>query len=287
MLRRALARAAAAATIVTLTASPAGASPPGSGRVAPVAGLPTVGPWHATGSYLVSSIFQNQGLATVALPGGRTTLWYDGNISVVPGWPHVGDPDSIRGYIAEPYQSGSASPTSKMFRVLTPAPHRRAFQFVHQLVPGEQMNNSFAAIAPSGRWLVSGEWGTMNRLLVFPMPLLNARDPAADLPLQARILLDQPVTDIQGCVFTTATRLLCSSDAPDVKPLLQIDLPAPLAGHDVTGHVSVLGALPLRSPCTGTFEAEGLDYDHRTGILRVEVIQPGLCIAFTTVWEFR
>jgi len=27
--------------------------------------LPTVGPWQATRNYLVSSIFQNQGLATV------------------------------------------------------------------------------------------------------------------------------------------------------------------------------------------------------------------------------
>ena len=113
-----------------------------------------------------------------------------------------------------------------------------------------------------------------NRLLIFPMPLLNeaAQDPSADLPLTGRIVLDTPVTKVQGCVFRTATRLLCSSDDTAgtlggvVKPLLQIDLAHEVTGGDVAGRVTVLGPLPLRSVCSADpsgYEAEGLDYDHR------------------------
>jgi hypothetical protein len=264
--------------------------------------LPAIGPWQATGSHLVSSIFQNQGLATVRTAGGGGFLWYDGNV-VAPdasaaGWNHVGDPDSIRGYVAEPYQSGATTPTAKMFRIWKPVPFAAPVDFTHKLVSGEAMNNSFTAISPDAQWLVSGEWSTEDRLLIFPMPLLNqaAEDPSADLPLTGRILLDTPVTDVQGCVFRSAVRLLCSSDDTAgtlggvVKPLLQIDLAHKVTGSDVAGHVTVLGSLPLQSACQSGpsgYEAEGLDYDHRTGVLRVEVIQPGLCIALTTVWEFR
>ncbi len=263
--------------------------------------LPAVGPWQATGNYLVSSIFQNQGLATVDTSTG-SFLWYDGNVvppgASAAGWNHIGDPDSIQGYVAEAYQSGAASPTAKMFRVWKPVPFAAPVDFVHKLMPGEEMNNSFTAITPDARWLVSGEWDTENRLLIFPMPLLNAaaQDPSADLPLTGRIVLDTPVTKVQGCVFRTATSLLCSSDDTAgtiggvVKPLLQIDLAHEVTGGDVAGRVTVLGPLPLRSACSADpsgYEAEGLDYDHRTGVLRVEVIQPGLCIALTTVWEFR
>jgi hypothetical protein len=292
-------RAIAARTVASATTTPAAGAVPASKTAA----LPRVGPWQATGSYLVNSLTQNQGLATVDLGGGRSTLWYDGDLTIpaltyLSGWQHVGDPDSVRGYVTEPYQWMPTNPTSKMFRVWTPAPNRHSFDFVHKLVPGEEMNNSFTALSRDGKWLVAGEWDTENRLLVFPTPLLNsaARNPHTNLPLTGRILLDHPVTDVQGCVFTTSTRLLCSSDDSDathfgmVKPLLQVDLAAPLRGHDVAGHVTALGSLPLQSICSGApsaYEAEGLDYDQRTGVLRVEVIQPSPCSLVTTVWEFR
>ena len=35
---------------------------------------------------------------------------------------------------------------------------------------------------------------------------------------------------------------------------------------------------PLRSSCSGGFEAEGIDYDRRTGTLRVIVVSPGFCV---------
>lgn len=62
------------------------------------------------------------------------------------------------------------------------------------------------------------------------------------------------------------------------KPLLQIDLSAEPGSADVTGHVTALRQLPLRSSCSGTFEAEGIDYDRRTGTLRVIVVSPGFCV---------
>ncbi|MFE2074484.1 hypothetical protein ACFXAN_16720, partial [Streptomyces misionensis] len=35
---------------------------------------------------------------------------------------------------------------------------------------------------------------------------------------------------------------------------------------------------PRRPPCQGSFEAEGIDYDRRTGTLRVIVVSPGVCV---------
>jgi hypothetical protein len=46
------------------------------------------------------------------------------------------------------------------------------------------------------------------------------------------------------------------------------------------------------SPCpantngSGTFEAEGLDYDFVTGTLRVIVVPPGVCIVQSDVYEY-
>ena len=48
-----------------------------------------------------------------------------------------------------------------------------------------------------------------------------------------------------------------------------------------------LGSIPQESSCSGTFEAEGVDFDASTGILRVEIIQPGSCILRTTVYEYK
>jgi hypothetical protein len=70
------------------------------------------------------------------------------------------------------------------------------------------------------------------------------------------------------------------------KPLLEVELPRPLGGGNIKGHVVDLGSIPQRSTCAGTFEAEGVDYDVATAILRVEIIQPGSCILKTTVYEY-
>jgi hypothetical protein len=90
----------------------------------------------------------------------------------------------------------------------------------------------------------------------------------------------------------TRTTLICVSDDDrrrlfaDQKPLLEIELAHALNGRSVAGHVVDLGSIPQKSLCTGTFEAEGIDYDVATGILRVEIVQPGSCVIHTTVYEY-
>jgi hypothetical protein len=95
-----------------------------------------------------------------------------------------------------------------------------------------------------------------------------------------QITLDKPVRDIQGCDFATGTLF------PELRPLLQVDLPHKLDGQPVTGTVKSLFALLQRSVCTGASEAEGVDYDAHSGTLRAEVIPPGVCAAATAVYSY-
>lgn len=264
--------ALAVATVTALSAAP------------PAAAADT---WNEVGSDRADPLTESQGLASVEVPAGSPNR-YTG-IGTIPlalsvrGWNHVGDPDaSYDGYYVEPYQSDSAG--AKMYRLRTPG--GAWSEYVHALGPGEALNNSWVAITPDSQWMLSGEWGTMTRFLVFPTPGANAgTSPSANLPQASTVRLDHAVRDVQGCDFTGPTTLLCSSDDPAgtlfgvTKPLLQIDLSAaPNGGSDVTGHVTALRQLPLRSSCSGSFEAEGVDYDRRSGTLRVIVVSPGFCV---------
>ncbi|MGW0335769.1 hypothetical protein ACWD0J_28550 [Streptomyces sp. NPDC003011] len=243
--------------------------------------------WTEAGSDRADPLTESQGLTSVEVPVGAANR-YTG-IGTIPvnlsarGWNHVGDPDaSYDGSFIEPYQRDSG--TTKMFRVQSPGGGWS--EYVHTLSPGEALNNSWVAVSPGGQWMLAGEYGTMSRLLVFPTPGVNpGTSPSADLRQAATVRLDHAVRDLQGCDFFSAIRLLCSSDDPAgtlfgvTKPLLQIDLSAePNGTADVTGHVTALRQLPLRSSCSGTFEAEGIDYDRRTGTLRVIVVSPGFCV---------
>ncbi|MET8944337.1 hypothetical protein ABZX30_12320 [Streptomyces sp. NPDC004542] len=267
----ALVVATAAALSLTVSAAPASAADT----------------WTETGSDRADPLTESQGLTSVEVPAGSPNR-YTG-IGTIPsdvrsrGWNHVGDPDaSYGGYYIEPYQRDSGN--SKMFRVQ--APGGAWSEYVHTLGQGEALNNSWVAISPDGQWMLAGEYGTMTRFLVFPTPGVNAStSPSADLPQVSTVDLDHAVRDVQGCDFSGPTTLLCSSDDPAgtlfgiTKPLLQVDLSgAPNGTADVSGHVTALRQLPLRSGCSGTFEAEGIDYDRRTGILRVIVVSPSLCV---------
>ncbi|KOG29189.1 hypothetical protein [Streptomyces resistomycificus] len=249
--------------------------------------------WAQTGTAYTDTLGGGQGLASRA----DGSLLYRGLASIplalrVKGWNHIGDPDIARGHVFDAYQ-GPDTATSKMFAVTTPAGRR--LEYVHRLNPGEKLNNSFATVSPDGQWLVSGEWGEQSRLQVFPAPLLNPATPPAggDLPEAWQITLDKKVRDVQGCDFVSDTRLLCASnDAtgalfPEIRPLLQVDLPHKLDGQPVTGSVKSLFALPQRSVCTGTFESEGVDYDANNATLRVEMIPPGVCAVSTAVYAYR
>ncbi|MFF7281006.1 hypothetical protein [Streptomyces griseorubiginosus] len=266
------------AALVTLTATALlAAAPPAS----------AADTWTEVGSDRADPLTESQGLTSVEVPANSANR-YTG-IGTIPlgvstrGWNHVGDPDaSYDGHYIEPYQADSG--TAKMYRVQ--APNGTWSEYVHTLSPGEALNNSWVAVSPDGQWMLSGEWGTMTRFLVLPTPGVNAStSPSANLPQAATVTLDHAVRDVQGCDFVTATRLLCSSDDPAgtlfgyTKPLLQVDLSAaPTGSANVTGHVTALRQLPLRSACSGSFEAEGIDYDRRSGTLRVIVVSPGFCV---------
>ncbi|MEV0489674.1 hypothetical protein [Streptomyces atratus] len=270
-----------------LTLAAAGMAPAAASTPSPT------GTWTETGAAYVDSRAGGQGLASWS----NSRLLFRGNGSIPQdlrdqGWTHIGDPEIVRDHIIDAYQ-GNGGATAKMFAVTTPGGKR--FVYTHQLDGDERMNNSFAAVSPDAQWLVSGEWDEQDRLLVFPAPLFNAEAPAGggELPEAGRISLDHPVRDIQGCDFVSATRLVCASDDstlslwPVERPLFQLDLDHALDGRPVTGHVSVLFALPQRSTCAGTgFETEGLDYAARTGTLRVEMIPPGECAASTAVYTY-
>jgi hypothetical protein len=254
--------------------------------------------WTETDASLESTLGAGAGLATVDPPGGTPYVLYRG-VSSIPvgvaaaGWTHIGDPDSAAGYIIDAYQNANADSNTKMF--LVTAPSGATYQYVHTLVSGETYGNTFAAISPGTQWMVSGEPGSVSRLLILPTPALNptTSQVGGSLDLAGYIQLDHQVNDIQGCDFVSATRLICASDDStetlfsNDKPLIEVDLPAALNGKTVTGHVVDLGSIPQESVCSGTFEAGGVDYDPGTGVLRVVMVQPGGCAVVTTVYEYK
>lgn len=268
--RNAILAAVAAACAVVVAATPASAAQ-----------------WTRVGRSTVASPTANEGVMTV---GGAVR--YRGVASIplavaVQGWIHIGDPDAHDGTVVDAYQ-GPSGATAKMFRVTTPA--GVASRYVHRLVAGELYNNSFAALSPDGQWMVAGEWQTLTRLQLYPAPLLNPATPRGGgaLALSGHVTLDRPVTNVQGCDFVTASSLVCASDDTAAgQPLLQVDLARPVDGRDVTGHVSVIAALPKQSLCSGTYEAEGVDYDRGTGVLRAEIVEPGVCAVVTDVYQYR
>lgn len=278
----ALSAVATAAVMTTAIAASADAAPGLAG-------------WTQAGSSSVVSLLGGEGLATTA--GGAVHYAGIGTIPIKQrgeGWTHIGDPDISQGYRFDAYQNSDAGAGKKMYLATTPTGD--SYEYTHTLDAGEQYNNSFDTITPDGQWLVSAEWGVMNRLLVFPTPILNpvSSRTGGTLSTAGQITLDHPVRDVQGCDFVNPTRLLCSSDDPGTdlfatpKQLLQIDLPAPLTGAPITGHVTSLGQLPLNSTCNGTFEAEGIDYYAPSKTLRVEVIPPPVCgDLVTTVYRYQ
>jgi hypothetical protein len=256
-----------------------------------------LGRWQPVGKESRLSYFADEGVATVTGPNGQRRLCYRGGYSIPLSlrlgrrWVHIGDPDSRHGVIVDCYQ-GRPGATSKMFRARSADGTTR--DYFHALAPGEQLNNSFVAITPDGQWMVSGEWDTMHRLLVFPTPMLNPAASTFALRLASTLELDHPVRNVQGAAFVDPVTLLCSTDDPDTtlwpvtRQLLQVELDRALDGTLVRGHVTCLGPLPVESCCSGTFEVEGLDYDPATGDLRVVVIPPSPCKWVTlTVYRYR
>lgn len=279
-----------ALAVTTVFAGTAEARPPG-----PISG------WHQVGHVTAETRIAGEGLTTLRQPGQAPVIVYR-NGATIPqplkdeGWGHVGDPDSLRGYLFDVYQDTRVpAPATKMY--LVTAPDGTTTEFVHPLLADEPAPNANAqvAVTPDGQWLESAPLGETDRLFVSATPFLNPRGPktAGDLPVSARVLLDHHIRSAQGCDFVTSTRLLCATSDPnnDLFPtnlqLLQIDLARPLNGRDVKAHVKELGQVPLVSTCTGTFTPEGVDYDTPTGELRIEVVPPAPCNTVTDVYVLR
>ncbi|PZS34486.1 MAG: hypothetical protein DLM58_05700 [Pseudonocardiales bacterium] len=254
----------------------------------------SAGPWRLQGWTSLSSDLANQGVAAVRDASGHLQVVTRGDESISPdllrrGWIHVGDPDSYAGYVVDAYQSGPGA-AAKLFVLTTPAGTRR--EYVHQLVAGELYNNSFAAVAPGGHWFVSGEWGTMSRLLVFAMPRYGARGQRAaeQLPLAAVIKLTRPMRNVQGCAFASPTSLVCSTNDRGtdlygvVQQLLTVRLDRPLEGRAVAGMPSLLGRVPQGYGCYGVGETEGIDI--RGSRLLLAVVQPWPCGNSTLLYAY-
>ena len=260
--------------------------------------MTALGSWELVGRTLRLPFFSDEGLATVDGPSGTRHLLYRGGWSVPlrlligSTWTHVGDPDSRQGIVIDCYQAKTPA-AGKMYRATTR--DGQTHEYVHLLTPAEKLNNSFVAITPDGQWMVSGEWDTMSRFLIFPTPKLNSRaGSGSSLELAGLLELDRPVRNVQGAVFVDPVTLVCSTDDgqtdlwPVARQLLEVRLERPLDGSTIRGHVSCLGALPLHSCCKGTFEVEGIDYDMTTGDLRVVIIPPPPCKWVTVaVYQFR
>jgi hypothetical protein len=228
----------------------------------------------------------DQGVTTVVRPGGGSSLLYRGDSSVpadlrAAGWNHIGAPGWSSGYTFDCFQGHS---DAKLFTATDQSGHRS--DFLHPLdatlQPAELTNNSYVAVAPGGQWMISGEWFTMQRLLVFPTPMINlsATTPGAGLPLAAMVKLDRPIRNVQGAVLIDDRTIVCSTDDltpaqcgwPVPQQLMQIELDAPLDGSDRQGRVTCLGQLPGGPPGLGQAEVEGCGYDAQTGDLRVVVV---------------
>lgn len=268
-----------------------------------------IGPWTHVETHWKTKRDINQGVATVTNEaGGSSRLLFRGDNSVAPdlrtkGWAHIGDPDSWGGAIFDAYQRPGASATSKLFRVTTA--DNKVLDFEHALVTTpvrELPNNSFAAISPDGKWLVSGEWFDMDHLLVFPAPAMNpaASQPGQDLKLESIIKLTRPVRNIQGATFVDDTTILCSSDDNNpaglprlwgeaVRPLLQVKLAAPLPDTSGQATVECLGTIPSPVPGVGGEpEVEGIDFDRQTGDLRIVVVPaPPVNLLEAAILRFR
>ncbi len=254
----------------------------------PLAGVPrALGSWTLVGRTAVPGPYSDQGLATVSRIPGPVKIVYAGILTIPKvlqdeGWNHVGDPDGWHGWLVMPFQGGP-DVRAKLFQVT--APDGVVTRALHSLEPGEEPNNSFAAVTPDGLWTVSGEWGVERRLLVFPTPAINSSSPGGrPLPLVATVALRTPVSDLQGCAFTSPIDLVCT----DAEDLLGLKLDHPIQpNHALAAAVHTIGSIPEVGGCQGSYEPEGVDVDRTLGQLRIEVSQPGICKLLTQVYEYR
>lgn len=200
------------------------------------------------------------------------------------GFNHVGDEDIDRfGDVYDAYEDDHPDATSKLFTIT--APNGTVSYYPHPLAPGEEYNNSFVTVSPGERWLVSGEWNTERRLLLFSNP--RGRPSGSSLALAGTIALRPSLYHVQGCDFFDATTLICSTDDA-VHAVVKVSLSAALHAGTNTATDRRLFIPREVSRCPGRgFESEGVDYNLHTGRLTLTMNEPGDCIATTDVNVYK
>lgn len=247
--------------------------------VAPVAAAHS--PWKLLSVTDESTLAYNEGLATDS--AGRLTG--RGYTSIRPdlaaqGWTHIGDHDIDRGYTYDAYENLDVD--RKLYTITSP--RGTVQRYYHPLTPDEMANNSFVTVDPTGTVLVSGEWETEQRLLVFDNP--NGRRSGSTLPLAGEITLSEPLTEVQSCDFKTSTVLLCAVDKP-VNAVYSVTLDHPLTqSRSAHGTVAKQFDVPRMSACRGSYELEGIDYDRSRRLLSVAAIDPSPCLLNTKVFRY-
>lgn len=239
--------------------------------------------WRLTRTSNHPTLDANQGLATTA--SGRLTV--RGYTSIRPdlavvGWTHIGDHDIHRGRTYDAYENLTSG--RKLYVVTDASGGARSYY--HRVRPGEKANNSFAAVSPSGTYLVSGEFDKQRRLLVFANPV--GQPDGSTIRYLGEIRFDRTVGDIQSCDFVTDRTLLCVDDDHPVKTVHSVNLLGPLGTPVTRAKLSTALILPLRgrSACAGDWESEGVDYDATRDVLRVAAIEPIPCGLNTVVFTF-
>lgn len=118
--------------------------------------------WTVVDQTTVSDAVAGEGVATVRVPGRPVRIDYTDGATIpanikAEGWGHIGDPDSFRGFVVDPYQQTVPTPTQKMFLVTTPGGQQ--FEYTHTMADDELAVNAaaFDAISPGGQWMVSAE----------------------------------------------------------------------------------------------------------------------------------
>lgn len=287
--RRAVAAVVAAVVALAIVI---GVTAPDSDAAPAVPAEATAGPWTLAGWHAIPASRADQGLATVTGARGDRIV-FRGNADVTrrlraAGWWHIGDPGSADGFLVDAYQ-GHRRMDAKLFVVTRP--DGTATEWIHRLAPGEMINNSFAAVTPDWKWIVSGEWHTISRLLVFPMPFRNAAARAGrNLPLATTIALTHPMRNVQGCSFATAIELICSTNDqrtdlyPEPRQLIAVRLARPVDGTPMTATPTLLGAVPRVSDC-GAAETEGIDV--HGGVMRVIAHEQGRCSSRVDLFTYR
>lgn len=206
------------------------------------------------------------------------------------GFDHLGDPDA-RGTqiygglednsdpVVNPYHRGFAVFDAETLAIANWAND-----------PGTPDNPSdedcpWVAVSPDGTWVVTGEWHPMDHVIVYRAATLRSQHTVGP---EARIPLDVPFNDVQGCDFDGPRVLVCASDDADAGRLLYaITLSRPLQGETLpplTARVEPLFPVPLpEMVCGQPQEVEGIDVNGDT--LRVLVL--GSCVVDSYLYRFQ